>query len=279
MQTNPYRTATMGAPVLLSALLLCCALPLHAEIQQTAPPDVLLPTPARAVDITFGAQHLTRNYGPWRTLLLRGVYELGRNVLQGEFSARHEFGEDGIFLGVGNTHTFDDDWFGTLSVGAGDGAFFLPRYRIDGAISRKLLPQKNLVASVGGGYYKAPDGHRDRSLSIGAAYYFTAPVVLEGGVRFNRSNPGSVDTHQQFLATSIGRVREDLVTARVAWGGEGYQAIGPATSLVGFNSTDITLSWRHWLSKRTGFLGTLTHYRNPNYERSGIDVGAFFEFE
>ena len=77
---------------------------------------------------------------------------------------------------------------------------------------------------------------RCRSLLLGAAYYFEQPWIVEGGIRFNSSNPGSVQTTQQFLALTYGRQKQDVVTARVGWGEEGYLAIGPATQLVNFRS-------------------------------------------
>ncbi len=141
------------------------------------------------------------------------------------------------------------------------------------------MPQKNWVATLGAGTYKAPDGHRDNNVNLGAAWYLAQPLVLEAGVRFNRSQPGAVNTHQQFIAATAGRNQQDLLAARVSWGGEGYLPIGPSSSLVGFNSNELTLAWRHWLSKRMGLSSTLSHYRNPSYERTGIDVGAFLEFD
>ena len=63
-------------------------------------------------------------------------------------------------------------------------------YRVDATLYRKFLPGRNLVGSVGVGYYNAPDGHTDRSLSLGAAYYFEAPWIVEGGVRLNTQQPG-----------------------------------------------------------------------------------------
>jgi YaiO family outer membrane protein len=135
------------------------------------------------------------------------------------------------------------------------------------------------VATIGAGYYAAPDGHRDSNLNLGAAWYLTQPLVIEAGVRFNRSNPGRVGTHQQFIAVTAGRNRADLLVGRVAWGSEGYLPLSPGTSLVGYNSTEFGISWRHWLSKRMGLLSSLSHYRNPIYERTGIDAGVFLEFD
>ena len=245
---------------------------------------LVAPAPADAdakplrLELSAGVQNLSNGYGNWRELGLRGAYTTGRHVIQGELSTTRRFNEDGSFAGVSDTYTFNDDWYGSLALGASDGAFYLPKYRIDAMLYRKWLPERNLVTSAGVGYYDAPDGHTDRSVSLGLAYYFQAPFIVEGGVRFNSSNPGAVRTHQQFLAGTYGRDKQDLVTARYAWGGEGYLAIGPATQLVDFDSEEASLTWRHWLTPTAGLLVGVNRYRNPLYTRSGATIGIFSQF-
>lgn len=234
--------------------------------------------PVRNLELSTGAQRLTNGFGNWTDLTLKGTYGLEKHVLQGELSAHKRFGENGVFLGLSDTYTFNDDWYGSLAVGAGDGAFYLPRYRVDGTIYRKFLPDRNLVGSVGLGYYKAPSGNSDQSVSLGATYYFDAPWIVEGGVRLNRSNPGSVGTQQQFVAVTYGRNKQDLVTARYGWGAEGYLATAANSQLVNFKSHEASIAWRHWLNARTGVLVGANRYTNPLYRRSGANVGIFHDF-
>lgn len=234
--------------------------------------------PLRSLELSTGVQNLSNGFGNWRDVTLKGAYGVSSHVLQGEVSAHNRFNKDGAFLSLSDTYTFNEDWFGSVALGVGDGAFYLPRYRVDGTISRKFLPGRNLVGTVGAGYYNAPDGHTDRSLSLGAAYYFEAPWIVEGGVRLNRSNPGSVDTQQQFVALTWGRNKQDLVTARYGWGSEGYLAIAADRQLVNFDSREASLTWRHWFNARTGVLVGANRYSNPLYRRSGVNVGVFHEF-
>ncbi|WP_341908615.1 YaiO family outer membrane beta-barrel protein [Polaromonas sp. YR568] len=243
-----------------------------------APPVAAGDGEVRSLELTMGAQRLTAGLGNWREVALRGAYGIGPHLLQGEVSQHRRFNTDGTFLGLSDTYTFNEDWFGSVAIGVGDGAFFLPRWRADATLYRKLLADRRLVTSVGVGYYDAPDGHTDKSLSLGAAYYFEAPWVLEGGVRLNHSNPGGVRTQQQFVALTYGRDKQDLVTARYGWGSEGYLAIAANTQLVNFKSHEASLSWRHWFNPRTGALVALNRYTNPSYRRSGITVGVFHAF-
>ena len=232
----------------------------------------------RSLELSTGVQNLSNGFSNWRDVTLKGTYGVSNHVLQGEVSAHNRFNKDGAFLSLSDTYTFNEDWFGSVALGVGDGAFYLPRYRVDGTISRKFLPGRNLVGTVGAGYYNAPDGHTDRSLSLGAAYYFEAPWIVEGGVRLNRSNPGSVDTQQQFVALTWGRNKQDLVTARYGWGSEGYLAVAADRQLVNFDSREASLTWRHWFNARTGVLVGANRYSNPLYRRSGVNVGVFHEF-
>ena len=68
---------------------------------------------------------------------------------------------------LSDTLILDRHWYGSLAVGAGDGASYLPRYRIDGFIHRKWLDDLSLVTSIGMGHYRAPDAHKDDHLSLG----------------------------------------------------------------------------------------------------------------
>ena len=248
------------------------------EITIPGPPVQNTAEPIRYMEISGGAQHLTEGFGNWRELTVRGNYGFGQHVLQGELSAQRRFNESGVFAGISDTYTINQDYFASLGIGAGDGAFYLPRYRIDGALYRKWLADRSLVTSIGAGYYSAPDGHSDRSLSLSAAYYFASPWIAEGGIRFNQSNPGSVTTDQKFLAVTYGRSKQDLLSARYTWGGEGYLALAANTQMVNFKSDEASVAWRHWVDNKTGFLVNASRYSNPTYKRTGFNIGLFHDF-
>ena len=232
----------------------------------------------RSLELSTSFQNLSSGFGSWRDVTLRGTYGLPSHVLQGELSLNRRFNKDGVFVGLSDTYTFNEDWYANVTTGFGDGAFYLPRYRLDATLYRKWLANRNLVTSVGAGVYKAPDGHSDNSLSLGLVYYFDAPWIAEGGVRLNSSNPGAIKTQQQFLALTYGRDKEDLITVRHAWGAEGYQTIAASAQLVNFKSNETSMSWRHWVTPRTGVLVGANRYTNPFYNRSGLNIGIFHNF-
>lgn len=258
----------------------------HGAIAQTTEPGAVRLTPPssaninlpRTLELSTGFQNLSAGFGSWRDLTLRGTYGLPSHLLQGELSLTRRFNMDGVFVGLSDTFTLNEDWYANFSAGFGDGAFYLPRYRLDSTVYKKWLPSRNLVTSVGAGFYKAPDGHSDSSLSLGLVYYFDAPWVAEGGIRLNSSNPGAIKTQQQFLAVTYGRDKQDLVTVRHGWGAEGYQTIMANAQLVNFKSSETSFSWRHWLAPQTGISMAANHYTNPFYKRSGLNIGFFHNF-
>ena len=275
---------------LLSSLagVACCS-PVMAQtanqgLIQTAPsmvptaPAVSESDMQRSIELSAGYQNLTAGLGNWRDLTLKGTYGLPSHLLQGEISTMRRFNQNGVFVGLSDTYTFNEDWYGSVAVGFGDGAFYLPKYRVNATLYKKWLPQRNLVTSIGVGKYKAPDGHVDNSLALGVVYYFDAPWVAEFGLTANSSNPGAIKTQQQFLALTYGRAKENLVTVRHAWGNEGYQTIATNAQLVNFASKESSISWRHWFAPRTGVSLSANRYTNPSYIRSGMNVGIFHDF-
>src|SRR5882672_4507056 len=102
-----------------------------------------------------------------------------------------EFDDNGQFVSLGNVHNFNEDWFSNISLGFGGDGFFLPEHRIDAFINRKWLDRKQLITTLGIGEYDAMDVHEDKSVFLGATYYFETPWIVQGGVRFNESDPGS----------------------------------------------------------------------------------------
>lgn len=231
----------------------------------------------RNLAVGISRQQLSNGYGHWQDTGARGTYEVGNHVLQGELSAQRHFDQSGTFFAVGDTITLDPDWFTALSIGAGDGAFYLPRYRVDGFINRKLLLDKRLIGTLGVGYFRAPDDHADTHVSLGATYYLSGPWIMQGEVRLNHSNPGSVNTHQQFLAVTWGHEKQTYITARHGWGAEGYQAFAAKQVLVNFQSRETTLVVRHWLNRQAGLELRAEKYSSPFYDRKGLTVSAFWE--
>lgn len=103
-------------------------------------------------------------------------------------------------------------------------------------------------------------------------------AVLEGGIVFNVSDPGSVNSRMPYAAVTLGREGAQYISLRVASGSEAYQAIGTQAQLVDFDSTSVALNWRKWLGPRWGLSAQAEYYRNPTYKRRTLGGGLFVQF-
>ena len=234
-----------------------------------------------AGSVEVGALHsrLSGSYSDWNDKYLRGNWQISPiGNINGEISNQNHFADQGIFIGIGYTHIFNDTWHGSLSAGTSAGGFFLPKTRIDGSISKKWLAKKNLVSNIGLGYYQAKDAHSDRNLLLSALYYFDMPLIMEAGIRFNESNPGSIHSNRSFAVLTYGQTKQHYLTLRYETGREAYQVIGENTTISDFSSNEISLIWRQWFSKDYGITVLTNHYSNPYYNRSGIQIGVFHDY-
>ena len=239
-------------------------------------------TPANGYVEAGGNYHsLSNDYGTWNGQYIKGEFQSdSANRWNAELLHEREFSESGYYGTFGNTHVIDEDWYTVVDVGAGtpaDASFF-PRYRVDGFLNRKLLPDRSLVATVGAGYSKALRTYNDADLYLGATYYIAPTWTTQVGYRFNNTNPNSAHSDSYFVALTQGRDKDYYITGRYGAGKEAYQLIGPAGSLVDFNSQIYSLELRKWIIEDMGFDVRGEHYHNPSYDRDGINFGIFKEF-
>jgi len=221
---------------------------------------------------------LTDGFGNWTGGYAHGVIEQKRNIWNAEINGQCEFGDAGVYFGVGNTYNFNPDWYGSITLGSSAGGFFWPRFRADGFINKKWMGRRQFISTFGFGYYAAKDAHRDHSVFIGSTYYFEKPWILEEGVRFNFSNPGSVFSPAGFIAVTQGRNQQHYITLRAGFGKEAYQLVGPTSTITDFHSQTLTMTWRQWVGPHWGVNVVADYYRNPTYLRGGTSFGFFKEF-
>ena len=195
--------------ILIAAAFLCAVAGAQTSASSPVAPGSSLPglgSIAIGLDgpgyIEAGGSHsaLTGGDSNWNDFYLRGMLSGGRNSFTGELNHESRFGDNGWFGGLGLTRTLSEDWYAQISAGASAGGFFLPRYRTDALMNRKLLAKRQLVATFGFGFDQSRTVNHDERFLIEGAYYFQHPFVLQGGVMWTHSNPGNILAQTQFVA-------------------------------------------------------------------------------
>ena len=267
--------STIAASIAVALVLFW---PGSVSAQGSAPSDQGL----RLVEATVGHHQLSNNYSSWQEASVRALYQQGEHLWGVELLNADRFNEGGTFIGFQDRVRVAPSWDVSLAYGVGDGAPWLPRDRIDGFVHHTWGERQNWVTNLGLGYYKAPDGHRDRYGSVGLTAwlepYLGSPWVAQGEVRWAQSDPGSINTRQYFVALTWGRHGQTQISARHGWGREGWQSLGDARSIVDFASRQDTLTVQHWLSRDAGIKLTADHYRNDQYRRQGLNLSFFKEW-
>ncbi len=289
-RSTQKRLQTSGYLLLLSVTLVSVA---HAQASPSLPsseplsePEPVAAHPSEAQPkvltdyLETGGDYLalSNGFGSWNGAYARGVLTAGHNILDGEINGQHEFGDAGVYFGVGDTYNFNPDWYGSLTVGSSAGGFFWPRFRTDAFLNKKWMARKQWITTLGFGYYDSKDVHQDHSFYVGTTYYFDKPWIVEEGIRFNVSNPGSVFSPAGFVAITQGRNKHRYLTVRAGVGKEAWQLIGPTVALTDFQSQTLTVTWRQWWGTNWGINVVGDYYHNPYYMRGGTSFGFFKEF-
>jgi YaiO family outer membrane protein len=134
------------------------------------------------------------------------------------------------------------------------------------------------VANAGVGYDKSKIANNALRSSFGATYYFSAPWIVQGGVSFTRSNPGAILARTQFLAVTEGHEKEHYISVRAEIGREGYELLGPATSVFDFPVQNVSANWRQWIGFNWGLNFSVARDHTPYYTRLGGTAGIFLDF-
>ncbi|HXB20132.1 MAG TPA: YaiO family outer membrane beta-barrel protein [Candidatus Solibacter sp.] len=277
---------------LFAVLFLICGLALGQERGTTIPQGASIPGLGGLSlgmngpgFIEFGGSysHLSKTefatpFAPWGDAYLRGVMSRGSNALNGELIRQVRYSDTGWYYNLGWIRTWNPDWYTEVSAGSSTRGFFLPKFRANALINRKILARKQLVLTGGVGYDKSKTVNDATRFQAGGTYYFERPFVLQGGVTWTHANPGGILARSQYLAVTQGHDKEHYISVRAEIGREGYELIGPQTTLFNFVVHNYSVNWRQWIGPNWGVNLAFEHERNPSFRRNGGTLGIFMDF-
>ncbi len=227
--------------------------------------------PAR-MDVWAGVQQVSEPYEDGRALRLAYVTpgpSGGSWRVDADLESR--FGEGGLGLGLHHARDIGSRWTAAAYAGTGTDNIFLPRFRAGVEGGRKW--GQNWVTAVGVGVFDAHDVHRDLILHV-EARRFSERWVLQGGGRLTVSTPGTELGATATLAATHISPGGRWITARLAAGREAWLVVVPTPLQVGFLSAEGALQIRQPVAGGLSVLASATHYRNPYYTRTGLEVGV-----
>ncbi|CAG9164560.1 hypothetical protein LMG23994_00393 [Cupriavidus pinatubonensis] len=230
-----------------------------------------------AIEVVLGNGRMTNGYGGATAAAVRGMAVTPLGVVQGELDHQSRFGFSGQYGALSLTRDLSEDYYMTVGAGAGSSELF-PSWRVDASGYRKFGPDRRFVAGLGAYYAKGQDGGRsDHGVLLSGLAYFPS-LVVEGGLRFNRANPGQVFGPSQYVAATIGSDEKRAFIVRAEHAREAYQVFSTGTERVDFDSYSFSVQWRERISRSLLLLIGAQYYHNPNYSRTAGEVGFRWSF-
>ncbi len=214
----------------------------------------------------------------------RGAYLRGRldtgasDQWRAEANELSRFGDEGFYGALGNVHQFGPDWFTSVNIGSSSGGFYWPRLRTDVSVSRRWLPGRNLVTTLGVTYFDAKDIHTDTGFKAEAVWYSASKWIVQAGSTYNISHPGAVGSASGYVALSHAENGKRIVTARLGGGEQAYQPFADNRFNVGISFGELRVSCKQWLGKRWGINVSADSYVSSTYDQHGVELGLFQEF-
>jgi YaiO family outer membrane protein len=242
----------------------------------TALLSMVLPLTARgqtSVELISGRSQVTGSHGHNTSFGVRVRHQRARDIWYLGVSHESAFGDDGWLGNISNTHTFNDKWSSHLSATTSMDAFFLPRYRFDAQLARRFGPKRVWQVTGSAMTRAAQDEHRDVGAGVGVFRFLPGGFAAETSVFWTHTSPEDIVTRRHHVGVMwFGRGRE--LSARVGFGKESYMPIRPDSTMVAFNSYDVTGRWVEPISATVAVAITGTYYDNPHYRGTGYSVGV-----
>ncbi|MCO5399622.1 YaiO family outer membrane beta-barrel protein [Ralstonia soli] len=230
-----------------------------------------------AIEVVLDNGRMTDGNGGATALAVRGMMVTPYGIWQAELDRQSRFGFAGQYGALSLTRDLSDDYYVTVGAGTGNSELF-SKWRVDVAGYRKFGPDRRFVAGIGAYYAQGQDSDRsDQGLVLSTLAYFQS-VVLEGGLRFNRANPGMVFGPSQYIAATIGNDEKRALILRVEHAREAYQVLSTGSERADYNSMSYGVQWRERVSRDLLLLIGAQYYHNPFYNRTYGEIGFRWSF-
>ncbi|HEY0811144.1 MAG TPA: YaiO family outer membrane beta-barrel protein [Longimicrobiales bacterium] len=222
-----------------------------------------------SVEITTGNSTASGGFGTYNSLGVRLRHQRPADVWYVGVSHESAWGDDGWLGNIANVHTFNPRWSSYLSATTSTDAFFLPRYRFDAELSRRLGGPRAWVLTGSAMTRAARDEHHDIGGGIGVGRFLRRDLAADVSVFWTHTAPEDVVSRYQHLGLTWYRPQREL-GARVSFGEESYLPVTADSTLVAFNSYAVTVRWVERIDNAVAISLHATYYENPRYRSRGF---------
>lgn len=268
-----------AAPPADATALAATPVPTPGATAPTVPEPLPEPyAPERAaIEAVLDTGRMSDGFGGATAVALRGMMVTSYGIWQAELDRQSRFGFAGQYGALSLTRDLSEDYYVLVGAGTGNSELF-SKWRVDVAGYRKFGPDRRFVAGIGAYYAQGQDSVRnDQGLVLSSLAYFPS-VVLEGGLRFNRANPGMVFGPSQYIAATIGNDEKRALVLRVEYAREAYQVLTTGTERADYNSMSYAIQWRERVARDLLLIIGAQYYHNPFYNRTYGEIGFRWSF-
>lgn len=224
-----------------------------------------------SVEVTGGTASLSNGQGTHTSTGIRLRHAQPRDIWYLGLSRESRLNESGFLGNVSNTHILSPVWTSHLGATTSTAAFFLPRYRFDAQLARKLGGPRAWVVTGSLMHSAARDDHSDVGAGIGLSRFLTRTLAVDASVMWKLIMPEDFIARRQNAGVAWYTPQREL-SVRAGFGEEGFQLVSADSVLVGFNSQDVTVRWLEWTSSTIGVAVSATYYKNPDYHSTGYSA-------
>jgi YaiO family outer membrane protein len=245
-------------------------------------PQAAVPTEKTNWSAEFGGSFaaVTNNYGEWYSGDAKITYT-GSKYFAPSLSFGSQTRPEGNqqAYGLGSYVNFGKYGYAIVGVGVAPnhGAILYPNFRYDVMGVVPVPPVKGLLMTGGYGSYRMGGGSA-KTVSVGSIFYYKK-VILNGGVSFNRSYPGSLPSNSGFFSLMAGRQGKYWIGAGASGGNLHYKLMGMIPYDVRGNAYGFNAFMQKWVGKNWG-INTRYYFTNviDSYISNSIGISFFFEF-
>ncbi len=222
--------------------------------------------------------HFTEDYGSGNTQFAAfTLTRPSRYAIRIDAGRAERFDDDGYGIGALLTKYLARNWSAGVGAGTGTGDFIHPEYRLDAFVSKGLLANGNLIATLGYAHEESKAANYYDRVAGSLTWWADAHWIFGGFYHYDIGYPGDTRTKSGGAGITWYDWQERSLSVSGSLGDVNYTQVGPTSFLVGYEEVSVSLGVTEYLSSRGGLRLKLDWGSNDFYDAYGVTVSLFRE--